>query len=146
MLENIPHLIFEVENEELVKTIEEGEIIKVVWGLAPDKAPRPNGFFIHLFSTCWCIIKSNLHHTLMHVQKKHKLGGITNSSFLALIPKEVNPLMFSRFQPISLCNSSCKILTKTMANGLKNILSKIMFDNQGGFMQKHQIIDNIIVF
>jgi hypothetical protein len=31
-----------------------------------------------------------------------------------------------------------------MENGLKNIL-KIIYDNQGGFMQKCQIIDNIIM-
>jgi hypothetical protein len=106
MLENIPHLIFEVENEELVKEIEEGEIIKVIWGLAPDKALGPNGFFIHFFRLVGVSLNLTYKCMLMHVQKKHKLGGITNSSFLALIPKEVNPSMFSRFQPISLCNSS----------------------------------------
>lgn len=32
-----------------------------------------------------------------------------------------------------------------MANRLKQILPKIIFDNQGGFIQKREIIDNIIL-
>lgn len=70
---------------------------------------------------------------LVHLQKKNKVGGITNSSFLALIPKEVNLTSLTRFHPISLYNSSYKIMTKIMASKLKKILPKIIFDNQGGF-------------
>lgn len=38
--------------------------------------------------------------------KKAKVGGGTNSTYLALIPKETNPETFARFRPISLCNAS----------------------------------------
>jgi len=53
---------------------------------------------------------------------KNKLGGGTNSSFLALISKESNPINFSHFHPISLFNSSYKILTKIISNRLKLLL------------------------
>lgn len=74
-----------------------------------------------------------------------KIGGNTNSSFLALIPKETNPTTFSRFQPISLCNSSYKILTKIIATRLKIVLSKLISPNQGGFMQDRQFEDSIVL-
>jgi hypothetical protein len=74
-----------------------------------------------------------------------KVGGATNSSFLALIPKETNPSNFSRFRPISLCNSSYKILTKIIVNSLKGILPRIISENQGGFLQKRKNLDNILL-
>lgn len=47
------------------------------------------------------------------------LHPTTNSSFLTLIPKESNPLPFSRFQPTSLSNVSYKILVKIITNKIK---------------------------
>jgi hypothetical protein len=44
--------------------------------------------------------------------KEKKLGGATNSSFLALIPKEFGASSLDRFRPISLCNISYKISPK----------------------------------
>jgi hypothetical protein len=82
---------------------------------------------------------------LQYIQKSYRVGGGTNSYFLSLIPKEVNPSYFSQLQHISLCNASYKILAKVIVNRLKNVLSKVILDNQGGFMQKRQIMDNIIL-
>jgi hypothetical protein len=47
--------------------------------------------------------------------------------------------------PISLCNSSYNILTKIIANRRKWILPKIISKNQGGFLQKRQVLDNILL-
>jgi len=73
------------------------------------------------------------------------LGGNTNASFLALIPKEANLTSFSRFQLISLWNSSYKILTKIITSQLKKILPKTILANQGNFMQDIQIMDTIFL-
>ena len=66
--------------------------------------------------------------------KKDKIGGATNSTFLALIPKEKIPLSIERFCHISLCNTSYKILTKIFATRMKKIMAKIISDTQGGFI------------
>ena len=78
-------------------------------------------------------------------RNKKKLGGGTNSSFLALIPKDSKTMDFSRFKPISLCNSAYKILIKILANQLKILLPKLISENRDGFMQNRQIIDNVIL-
>ena len=79
------------------------------------------------------------------VQRKGKLGGFTNSTFLALIPKENRPSSFSRFHPISLCNSSYKILTKIIATRLKPLLPSLISENQGGFLPNRHITDSILL-
>jgi hypothetical protein len=68
-----------------------------------------------------------------------------NSAFLVLIPKEKGAISFDRFQPISLCNTSYKILTKIIANRIKTILPIIIPENQGGFIKGKHIVDNIIL-
>ena len=82
---------------------------------------------------------------LRWIQRKCKIGGFTNATHLALIPKENRPLTFSRFRPISLCNSSYKILTKILATHLKPILPTLISENQGGFMANRQISDSILL-
>ena len=99
-----------------MRPFSEKEILDVIWAMEPDKAPGPDGFSFHFYRVCWKIIKTNLLHMVTSFKKKSKVGGCTNSTFLALIPKEVNPATFDRFRPISLCNASCKILGKLLAN------------------------------
>ena len=72
------------------------------------------------------------------------MGGCTNSTFLALIPKEVNPSSFNRFRPISLCNASYKIIAKLLANRLKPLLGMLISPLQGGFVKGRNLVDNVI--
>jgi hypothetical protein len=82
---------------------------------------------------------------IRYVHSNCKIGGATNSSFLALIPKVKNANTFDRHHPISLCNASYKILAKITASRLKHLLPKIILPNQGGFVSDRQIWDNIIL-
>ena len=82
---------------------------------------------------------------IRYSQKINKVGGSTNSSFLALIPKEKDAASFNRFRPISLCNTGYKLITKIIATRLKRILPRIIPENQGGFIKGRKILDNIIL-
>ena len=73
------------------------------------------------------------------------IGGFTNSTYLSLIPKELKPSSFHHFRPISLCNSSYKIISKILANRIKPLLPNLISENQGGFVPCRKIVDNIMV-
>ena len=77
-------------------------------------------------------------------QKKAKVGGCTNLTFFALILKEVNLETFDRFQPISLCNASCKTISKLLANRIKPQLGNLISPLQGDFIKGRHLIDNVI--
>jgi len=79
------------------------------------------------------------------IQQKGKIGGYTNVSHLAVIPKEKMSSSFARFRPISLCNSSYKILTKIITTRLKPLLPSLISKNQGGFLANRQISDSILL-
>jgi hypothetical protein len=102
----------------------------------PDKVPSPDGFIAHFYKNCWGIIKKYLVRMIQYVQKMTKIGGSTNSTFLALIPKDSNLTSFNRFRLISLCNVSYKIFSKILANKLKPLLPLLISPSQGGFVEK----------
>ena len=66
------------------------DIIDVIWSIELGKAPRPDGFSFQFYRVCWTVIKKDLLRMIKALQLKAKIGGCTNSTFLALIPKEVN--------------------------------------------------------
>eukprot|EP00253_Pinus_taeda_P023626 PITA_23626 len=109
-----------------------------------DKAPGLDGFTIHFYKVCWDIIKYDLQKMVRGFMNKAKVGGSTNSTYLALIPKDSNPETFAKFRPISLCNASYKILAKLLANRIKPLLPRIVSSAQGGFVEGRHILDNVI--
>jgi hypothetical protein len=143
-LKNIPALVTKEDNTALLSPTNEEEISKIIWSMDPDKAPGPDGFTIHFYRICWNIIKSDLIRMIKGFLQKAKIGGSTNSTFLALIPKETNPASFDRFRPISLCNASYKIIAKLLANRIKPLLGKLISESQGGFVKGRHILDNVI--
>jgi hypothetical protein len=98
------------------------EVKVVINKFDPDKTLGLDGFNLHLYRNCWTIIKSNLIYMIRYVQKSCRMGGSTNISFIALIPKEKNTISFDIYHPISLCNVSYKILEKIIENRLNKLL------------------------
>lgn len=121
------------------------KVKSALFSMDPDKAPGPDGLSTIFLHTYWHIVGKDLYKMVQQSQDCQKIGGSTNSSFLALIPKEKGANSFNRFRPISLCNTSYKLITKIIANRLKHILPKIIPENQGGFIHGRQLVDNFIL-
>jgi hypothetical protein len=107
----------------------------------PDKALGPDRFTLHFYKICCSIIKKYVIHMIRCVQKSYRMGGATNTYFLALIPKNKNATSFNRFLSTSLCNVSYKIIAKIIGNRLNPLLPQLILPNQGGFVEERQIWD-----
>jgi hypothetical protein len=64
-----------------------------------------------------------------------------NSSYITLVPKKENPENVSDFRPISLLNSSLKVISKPLANRLQAKALQIVHENQYGFVKGKTIQD-----
>jgi hypothetical protein len=108
MLEHIPIVISEEDNQFITQPIEEAKVFTTIWSLGLDKAPGLDGFPISFYQHFWDLIKQDLLRMLQYSHRSLRLGGNTNSSFLALVPKESKPSSFSRFRPISFATPPTK--------------------------------------
>lgn len=112
--------------------------------MEPDKVPGPNGFSIHFYRVWWELIKPDLLRIIRGFMRKEKIGGGSNSTLPALIPKETNPGSLDKYKLISLCNASYNIVAKLMARRIKPLLPNLISLAQGGFVKGGHILDNVI--
>ena len=110
LLLNILNVVNQEDNSKINHEVIEKELQEALFQLHLDKAPGLDGFSAHFYQKCWHIIKRDLLRIIQYVQKSAKLGGNKNSTFLALIPQNLNTSS-SIFVPISLCNVFYKLIT-----------------------------------
>ena len=68
-----------------------------------------------------------------------------NKTNIAFILKTNQPSKMADFRPISLCNTTYKLVSKVLANRLRPILPSIITENQSAFILNHLISDNVLV-
>lgn len=145
LIDLIPHCVQDSDNIMLTAPISMNELKKALVCMESDKAPGPDGFIASFYLTCLPTIKKYLLRMVGKSQTCNKIGGSTNSAFLALITKDKGATNFNKFRPISLCNTSYKLVTKIIDDHLKKIVLVIILENQGGFIKGRTILENIVL-
>ena len=64
-----------------------------------------------------------------------------NSSFIALIPKSLEPKVVGDFRPISLIGSVYKVITKILQSRLSLVIPDLISNVQMNFLPNRQILD-----
>eukprot|EP00253_Pinus_taeda_P010716 PITA_10716 len=145
LLTSIPKLITEDQNKALNRAITLEEVEKAVKYMPNGKAPRFYGFTIDVYKSCWEIIKTEVWEVVEDSQRSSSILKSLNSTFITLIIKEEEANTPSKFQPIALCKLFYKIISKVIANRIKPILPGIILEEQYGYVEGRQIMDNILV-
>lgn len=65
-----------------------------------------------------------------------------NDTNICLVPKCVNPHSMKDFLHISMCNVVYKLVSRLLANRVKNCLSKCVSEEQSTFLEGRCILDN----
>ncbi|XP_019200239.1 PREDICTED: uncharacterized protein LOC109193862 [Ipomoea nil] len=122
------------------------EIRKVVIDMSPLKAPRPDGFHAAFYQRSWEVVGDGVYELVKTAFDTGCLPEGINDTLLVLILKVAMPENIKQFRPISLCNVSYKIITKTITNRFKTILPKLIGPYQSSFVLGRQISENIIIY
>jgi hypothetical protein len=124
---------------------EEIEVYNAIRDMKSMAAPGPDGLPALFYHTYWDIIGKDVINAALNILNHNGDPSQFNHTHICLIPKVNNPSAASEFRPISLCNVTLKIVTKTLANRLKSILPDIISPNQSAFLQGRLITDNTLI-
>jgi len=94
------------------------EIEALIKGLPNNKSPGPDGFNNEFFKASWNTIKEDVFYLCDQFHSNNCCLQSINSSTITLVPKVADAKSINDFRPISLVNTTIKVLTKLMANRL----------------------------
>ncbi|KAJ8765399.1 hypothetical protein K2173_012096 [Erythroxylum novogranatense] len=145
ILNNVKRKVTSLQNEMLIAPYTTEEIKTAIFSMHPDKSPGPDGFNPGFFQTYWDLIGKDVTQAcLCTLNDGDPLPGLNRTNPI-LIPKKQTSETIADLRPISLSNVIDRIICKTIANRLKQILPHIISETQSAFIPNRLITDNIIV-
>jgi hypothetical protein len=126
-------------------TVSREEIRKTIFSINKNKALGPYGFSVRFFHKAWPIIEDGVVKAVMEFFESGKLLKEVNATIITLVPKKKNPTSMSEYMPISCCNLIYKSIIKILANRLLPGLDEVISLNQGAFIPKRSIVENILL-
>ncbi|XP_045791800.1 uncharacterized protein LOC123886537 [Trifolium pratense] len=131
--------------QELNRHFTKEEVFQAIKDMKALAAPGPDGLPAIFYHTHWEVIGKEVTDMVLNVLNNNGDPSHLNNTYICLIPKINNPASPSDFRPISLCNVTLKIITKTIANRIKTILPDVISPNQSAFIQGRLITDNALI-
>jgi hypothetical protein len=111
---------------------------KVLQDMNGKKAPRPDGFSMGFFQSCWDVIKEDVMKVFLEFHDHGKFEKSLNANSITLT------LKIKYFCLISLVSEVYKIIAKIQANRLKIVL-EIILKTQNAFIKDRQILDSVLI-
>lgn len=133
------------QNEELIKQITRDEVKHVAFSMHPDKSPGIDGLNPCFFQTYWHVVGDDVVRCCQNFMATGELPYDVNKTIVCLIPKTKQPQKMTDLRPISLCNVLIRIVSKVMANRLKECLPLLISDKQSAFVEGRLLTDNALV-
>ncbi|XP_071906091.1 uncharacterized protein [Coffea arabica] len=145
LLNHIPKILTVEENDLLEQVPSEEEIRSTVFAMDGDSTPGPDGYTGKFFTAAWSVIGEDVVRAVGSFFCGADLPRAITATSIVLIPKIAHPQDFSHFRPISLCNFVNKLISRILADRLAQVLPKIIFPQQSGFVRERIISDNFLL-
>ncbi|KAA3472229.1 reverse transcriptase [Gossypium australe] len=142
VLEGIEETISHVENEVLLSPFQEEEIQTALKGMGPIKAPGSDGFPALFFQRYWHIVGNDVIDYCLGILNDKKEIETFSRTYIVLIPKVQKPTKLVNFRPISLCTVIYKVVAKTIASRLQDVMDRCIDSVQIAFVPGRLILDN----
>lgn len=102
-----------------MKDVSKDEVRNALFQMHPDKAPGPDGMTPAFFQKHWNVVGNDVFEVVIDFFREGTGFQELNRTNVVLIPKKKDPIKVTDMRPIYLCNVLSKVVTKVMANRLK---------------------------
>lgn len=113
--------------------VDEKEVKAALFNMHPDMSPRLDRMSPCFYQKCWLIVKADI----LNLVRQFFATGVVDEHLhltnIALISKKQNPELMQDLTPISLCNVIYKVISKVLADRLKQVLDSVISDTQSSF-------------
>lgn len=118
------------ENEGIMYVPSDSEILGVFKSLNPAKAPGPDDISAGFYQKYLNIVGHDVFHVIQNVFRSDQVPKALNRTLVVLIPKANQIYKFNHIQPINLCNTIYKVISKLLAGRIKRFLPRLISQNQ----------------
>ena len=108
-----------------------------------NKAPGNDGLPIEFYKQFWPLFGKLLLDSFNYAYEHGDLSNSQRQAVITLLDKGKDRSLLKNWRPISLLNVDYKIASKALANRCTKHLSKLICENQVGFIKGRNIMDNI---
>jgi hypothetical protein len=144
-LEKIRPKVTQAMNEKLMAPFSAEDVKKAAFSIGDYKAPGPDGLHAVFYKNFWSICGIEITQEVLSAINSRQIPEGWNDTTVVLIPKIDDPELITQYRPISLCNVIYKIISKVLAQRLKEILPEIISPMQSAFVPGRLITDNVLV-
>ncbi len=123
----------------------EDQILALLKGMKKDASPGPDGLNVGFYIAAWPWIKQDVTEMVHQFYNTGNFQTGMNHTNITLIPKTKNPTSPADFRPISLCNVSYKIISKSLADQIKFHLPDLISETQQAFIKGRRISNNLVI-
>ena len=120
------------------------EIKAALFQMGPMKALGPDGMNALFYQKFWHIVGDGVVNAVLDFLNNGIMEPDLNDMHIFLIPKIKSSEKITDYKPISLCNVIYKIISKVLANRLKQILPNLIATIQSAFIPGYLITDNFL--
>jgi len=137
-----PTRVSNMANDELTKELTLKEIKEAIAPMPKDKAPGCDGIPTEFFQELIEEISPTLLQAFSAMFRRGETSEWTNKGLITLIPKSGDHAKIGNWRPIMLLGSLYKILAKTLARRLQDLLPNVIRPSQMSFVEGRSILDN----
>lgn len=135
----------EEDSDTLTRSVLNEDIATGLWSLKAFKAPGLDGLHADFFQHFWLFVGESVRNEVGQIFTSSRMPVYLNRTVVTLISKCRNPESFSHYQPISLCNTVYKIISKIIVARIRPFLPNLVSPLQTAFVPGRKGIDNAII-
>lgn len=113
--------------------------------MQPDKSSGPDGMSPGFYQKHWHILGEDITGMVQDYLDTGTFADKLTDTNIVLVPKKSNPVSMQDLRPISLCNVIYKVVSKVLANRLKEVIGLIISENHSAFIPGRLITDNVMI-